>query len=98
VVARVAVGPAAVPPVLAGGAIAAIAQISAAVLARRAYAAPFARFVGAWALGMGLRFSALIALAAGMLAAPTQFPPLPTALGFLGVLIPLLLLEIRLTR
>jgi hypothetical protein len=29
---------------------------------------------------------------------PTHFPPLPTALGFLGVLVPLLFLEVRLVR
>jgi hypothetical protein len=28
----------------------------------------------------------------------THFPPFPTALGFLGVLVPLLFLEVRLVR
>lgn len=91
-------GAASVMPALLGGGIAAAAQMGAAGLARRAYAAPFNRFLGAWAIGVGLRFTALAVVAAAMLAAPNAFPPLPTALGFLGVLIPLLLLEIRLTR
>lgn len=98
VVARWAGGPAAVVPAVTCGAVAAVAQIGAAGLARRAYTAPFTRFLGAWALGVALRATGLVALAAAMLAAPAQFPPLPSAFGFLGVLIPLLMLELRLTR
>ena len=37
-----------------------------------------------------------IALAAGL--DPRHFPPLPTAAGFLGVLLPLLFFEVRLIR
>ena len=96
--ARWAGGRDAVVPALAGGGIAVAAQIGAARLARRAFAAPFVQFLRAWALGGGLRFFAFVALAVVMVAAPATFPPLPTALGFLGVMIPLLLLEIRLTR
>ena len=91
-------GPGAVVPAMACGGLAAAAQVGAASLARRAYAAAFTRFLGAWALGVGLRTVAVAALATAMLAVPAHFPPLPSAFGFLGVLIPLLLLEIRLTR
>ncbi len=61
-------------------------------------AAPFAKYMGRWGLGMGLRFLGvvLLALAAGL--DPTHFPPFAVALGFLGVLIPLLVLEVRLVR
>ena len=96
--ARWAGGGNAVVPALAGGGIALAGQIGAARLARRAFAAPFLQFLRAWTLGIGLRFAAFVALAVVMIAAPATFPPSPTALGFLGVMIPLLLLEIRLTR
>ncbi|MGH7629716.1 MAG: hypothetical protein ACREOF_10130, partial [Gemmatimonadales bacterium] len=79
-------------------AVAALTQLAAARLARRAFDARFTEFLGAWAWGVGLRFGGVVLLAAATLAAPAHFPPLPSAFGFLGVLIPLLLLEIRLTR
>ena len=91
-------GPAAVMPALACGGLAAVTQLAAARLARRAFDARFTEFVGAWALGVGLRFAGVVLLAVATLAAPAYFPPLPSAFGFLGVVIPLLLLEIRLTR
>jgi hypothetical protein len=91
-------GPAVTVPALACGTAAAAAQLAAARLARRAFDARFTQFIGAWALGVGLRFSGVVLLAAATLAAPAHFPPLPSALAFLGVLIPLLFLELRLTR
>ena len=98
VLARWLGGPAAVMPALASATVAALTQLAAARLARRALDARFAQFMGAWALGMGLRFGGFVLLAAAMLVMPARFPPVPSAFGFLGVLIPLLLLEIRLTR
>ena len=91
-------GPAAAIGALGCGALAAFTQIAAARLARRALDARIAQFMTAWALGVGLRFGGVVALAALMLAAPELFPPLPSTLGFLGVLLPLLFLELRLTR
>jgi hypothetical protein len=87
-----------VMPALTCGAVAAVTQLAAARLARRALDARFTRFVEAWALGVGLRFAGVVLLAVATVAAPAYFPPLPSAFGFLGVMIPLLLLEIRLTR
>lgn len=91
-------GPAATVPALVCGTAAAATQLAAAQLARRALDARFTQFLGAWALGVGLRLSGVVLLAAATLAAPAHFPPLPSALAFLGVLIPLLFLELRLTR
>jgi hypothetical protein len=85
-------------PTLACGALAAVTQLGAAHLARHALNARFTQFVEAWALGVGLRFAGVVLLALATLAAPAYFPPLPSAFGFLSVMIPLLLLEIRLTR
>ncbi len=97
-IARWAGGPAAGMPAVAGGAVAALTQLAAAVLARRALDARFPQFLTAWAVGVGLRFGAFALFAVATLAAPAHFPPLPSAFGFVGVLVPLLLLEIRLTR
>ncbi|HEU5171240.1 MAG TPA: hypothetical protein VFU46_11920 [Gemmatimonadales bacterium] len=83
---------------LAAGGLAALTQIAAARIARGALESGFTRFLGAWALGIALRFAAVVLLAALMVALPGRFPPLASAFGFLGVLIPLLLLEIRLAR
>jgi hypothetical protein len=60
--------------------------------------ATFSKYLGRWAWGMGLRLLGvlLIALAAGL--DRTHFPPFAVALGFLGVLLPLLVLEVRLVR
>ncbi len=91
-------GPGATVPALLCAAAAAGTQLAAARLARRAIDARFTQFLGAWALGVGLRFSGVVLLAAVTLAAPAHFPPVPSAFAFLGVLLPLLFLELRLTR
>ena len=84
------------------GAVATLIQLGALALMRpvRALgkAAPFAKYLGRWGAGMGLRFLGviLLALAAGL--DRTTFPPAAVALGFLGVLLPLLVLEVRLVR
>jgi hypothetical protein len=59
---------------------------------------PFSKYMGRWGAGMALRFLGvvLLALAAGF--DPGRFPPVAAALGFLGVLLPLLVLEVRLVR
>ena len=44
---------------------------------------------------MGLRLGGAGALALAVIARPAAFPPLPTAVGYLGVLVPLLFTEIR---
>ena len=91
-------GPRAAFAALICGSIAALTQLGAARLARRSLAAGFTEFLGAWGLGIGLRFAGVVALAVLTLVLPARFPPLPSAFGFLGVLLPLLFLELRLTR
>lgn len=60
--------------------------------------APIQRFLARWGLGMGLRFLGVVALALAAGLDPGHFPALPTAMGFLGVLLPLLFFEVRLIR
>ncbi|MGQ0701554.1 MAG: hypothetical protein ACT4PM_00300, partial [Gemmatimonadales bacterium] len=59
---------------------------------------PVTRFLTRWGVGIGLRLLGVIALALAVGLDPARFPPLPVALGFLGVLLPLLALEARLVR
>lgn len=67
--------------------------------ARRAVGrAGFTKFMARWGAGMGLRFLGVVALAIAAAVDRTHFPALPVALGFVGVLLPLLVLEARLVR
>ena len=81
-----------------GGAAALGAQLGAVALLRPAMRAPQPVFMARWLGGMGVR-----ALAVGLVLAiaathRAELAPLPTSLGFLGVLLPLLFLETRFLR
>ena len=81
-----------------GGAAALGAQLGAVALLRPAMRAPQPVFMARWLGGMGVR-----ALAVGLVVAiaathRAELAPLPTSLGFLGVLLPLLFLETRFLR
>jgi hypothetical protein len=76
---------------LATGLEVAAVALAAPMLESRDYQGLMVR----WALGMLLRMLGVVALPIAVLADRSTFPPLPSALGFLGVLVPLLLFEIR---
>ena len=80
------------------GLFATVIHLGAILLLRPVRGAPIGRFLARWGAGMGLRLLGVlgIALAAGL--DPRHFPPLAAAAGFLGVLLPLLLLEVRVIR
>ena len=59
---------------------------------------PTTMFPKGWLYGMALRLGGVLLFAAAVFAWRTVFVPLPTALGFLGVIVPLLFLELRTTR
>jgi hypothetical protein len=56
------------------------------------------KYLKAWGAGMGLRLAGVVAIAVAAGLDPAHFPPLAAALGFLGVLLPLLFYEVRLIR
>ena len=60
--------------------------------------APRAPFPAGWLWGVVLRFGGVILLGVAVMVNRHLFPPLPAALGYLGVLMPLLVLELRSTR
>jgi len=78
-----------------GGGVAVLAQIWAVLLLRPVMKAPNPQFMARWLGGMGIRFLALGALIVWAVTHRASLPPLPAGLGYLGVLLPLLFLEIR---
>jgi hypothetical protein len=52
-------------------------------------------FVKRWATGMALRVGGVVLLVVAVLVDRTLFPPLAAAMGYVGVLIPLLFLELK---
>jgi len=78
-----------------GGAVGLVAQLWAVALLRPAMRAPNPQFMARWLGGMGIRALALGALLVWSVTHRATLPPLATALGFLGVLLPLLFLETR---
>ena len=78
-----------------GGAAALAAQTAAVALLKPAMQAPQSVFMTRWLGGMGIRTLALGILLAISATHRAALPLLETALGFLGVLLPLLFLETR---
>lgn len=60
--------------------------------------APFAEHVKGYGRGMALRLVGVVALVVLCTAWPAYFPAIGAAIGYLGVLIPLLFLEMRTAR
>ena len=80
------------------GLVATTIQLAAIALMKPVKGAPFQKFMARWGAGMGLRALGILAIALAAGLDRTHFPPLATALGFLGVLLPLLFYEVRLIR
>jgi len=78
-----------------GGAVALVAQVAAVALLRPAMDAPQQMFLARWFTGMGIRVLSLGGVLAVAATHKADLPVLNTALGFLGVLLPLLVLETR---
>jgi hypothetical protein len=78
-----------------GGGVALAAQLWAVVLLRPSMHAPTPQFMGRWLGGMAIRVLALAALLVWSATHRGTLPLLPTSLGFLGVLLPLLFVETR---
>ena len=88
----------AVVPMVVFGLLATAIQLAASALVRPVLDAPVRDLLRRWAYGMALRLGGVILFAVLVALRPDVFLPLPTAIGFLGVLVPLLFMEIRLFR
>ena len=91
-------GRGAILPGLVFGALATAIEVVALARLRRTWREPGTGPLKGFAEGMGLRLSGVAVLAAATVLNRTVFPPLPSALGFLIVLVPLLFLEVRWVR
>ena len=85
-------------PGLVFGLLATGIQVASVALVRPAFAGETVRLMKRWGLGMLLRGLGVALVAAAVMLDSALFPPLPTAFAFLGVLVPLLFLEVRLVR
>jgi hypothetical protein len=82
-------------PAAMGGGVALIAQLWAVALLKPKMRAPNPQFMARWLGGMGIRLLALAALLVWAVTHRASLPPLPAALGYVGVLLPLLFLQTR---
>jgi len=88
-------GPGAVRPGIIFGLLATGLQAAATAVLEPARQAPFDHLIARWGLGVGFRLGGVLLVALAVLLDRGRFPPLPTAFGFLGVMVPLLFLELR---
>lgn len=88
-------GDQALVPGLTFGLFATATQLAAAIFIAPAWEGNFDVFVRRWLVGMVLRLVGVVLVFVAIAVQPELFPPLPTALGYLGVVIPLLFTEIR---
>ncbi len=73
-------------------------QIVAVSILKKAWAGKFPSVLEKFVIGMALRLAGVVTLAVVVSLRPEVFLPLPSALGFLGVLIPLLYMELKLVK
>ncbi|MBI4499983.1 MAG: hypothetical protein HY700_02360 [Gemmatimonadetes bacterium] len=95
---RMAWGPGVVVAAVTFGLLATAIQAAAVWKLKPALGGAFTELIRGWALGMGLRLAGVILIAVAVVVDRGLFPPLPAALAYLGVLIPLLFGEIYLAR
>jgi len=91
----VAWGGAAVIPGVSFGLLATAIQVAAWMLLVPVSEQPFGRFAGRWVAGMALRLLGVVLVFVAIGVWRDLYPPFPTAIGYLGVVIPSLFLEVR---
>lgn len=94
----VAWGSAAAAGGVAFGLLAVVIQVVAVAALRPAIDAPLKKLAVRWLVGTGMRLAGAALWAVAVVADRSTFPPLPTAVGYLGVLVPLLFMETRFLR
>lgn len=91
-------GEAALVPGITFGLLATVIQMVSAALMQGAAQREFKALMKRWGIGMGLRLGGVVAFGVVVGVRRDLFPPLPTAFGYLGVVVPLLFTEIRFLR
>ena len=85
-------------PAASFGLLATVIHIAAVTLLKPGLKGPFNKLMARWAMGLGLRLLGVVIFAVVVLFERDLFPALPAAVGFIGVLLPLLFSEMRLIR
>jgi len=88
----------AIIPGLTFGGLATVIQLGAVLVVRPVIEGPTKDLMKRWGVGMGLRLLGVVLFLVAVLLSRDIFPPLPTAIAYLGVLVPLLFTEIRLIK
>lgn len=91
-------GRSALLPGVAFGLLATAVQMASAALVKPAAHRELRVLLRRWGIGMALRLGGVVAFALAAGLRRDLFPPLPTAFGYLGVVVPLLFTEIRFLR
>jgi hypothetical protein len=87
-----------VTPGLVFGALATGIQLLAVRALRRGWGGTTAEFFSGFGAGMALRMAGIVLLFVAVMINPGRFPAVPSAIGYLGVVVPLLFLEARFVR
>lgn len=85
-------------PAASFGLLALLIHMTAVTLLKPALKGTFNQLLARWAMGMGLRLLGVVAFALAVFLERETFAPLPSAVGYVGVLLPLLFSEMRLIR
>jgi hypothetical protein len=91
-------GRAGVVPGVVFGLLATGLQLLAVRALRRGLGGNHTEFARGFVIGTALRIGGVLLVLLAVLADQARFAPLPTAFGYLGVVVPLLFLEVRFVR
>ena len=80
------------------GVLATAIHLAAVALIKPAIEGPYRKLMARWAMGMALRLLGVAVFLVLVTVKRELVPPLPAALGYVGVLLPLLFSEMRLLR
>jgi hypothetical protein len=80
------------------GVLATVIHLVAVALIKPAIRGPTKSLMARWGMGMGLRLAGVAVFLMLVTWKRELFPPLPAAIGYVGVLLPLLFSEMRLLR
>ena len=80
------------------GILATFLQLAAVLVVKPVIEGPTNELMKRWGVGMSLRFLGVVLFLVAVLWSRDIFPPLPTAIAYLGVLVPLLFMELRLIK
>ena len=93
-----ATGPGGLLTGLAFGSLATLIQVVSAGVVQPVARGELRVLIRRWAVGLGLRLGGVVMFGIAAWLDPVRFPPVPTAVAYLGVLVPLLFWEIRFLR